>query len=61
MKKHKCDCCRKEIPIETSRKFCNACSLFTSDLKRKISNLELQIRKLKKEMYGVEDKRQKIK
>jgi len=60
MTKQKCECCRKEIEKQTSRKFCNACSLFTSDLKRKISSLKLQNHKLKLKIYYLEDKRQKI-
>ena len=56
----KCKCCGKEVVKFASRKYCCSCGEHINNLRKEISNLKFENRKLKMELYGVIDRRQRI-
>jgi len=51
----KCQCCKRRIEKIGGKKFCNRCSIYLSDLKRKVPYYKRKSRKLNKILYGVEN------
>ena len=53
--KKRCECCRKELKnIMGGQKYCNSCSVYLKDLRKKISSWRYQARRLRKIVYGQE-------
>ena len=55
--KDKCKCCGKDIIITANQKYCTNCSLTIGKLVSKIGALKHEVKKLKIELYGTDDKR----
>ncbi len=57
----KCECCGIELNVVMSSTiFCNKCSLYTTKLRGKISNLKIQVKNLRIKLYGIADGKQRL-
>jgi ribosomal protein L37E len=56
----KCKCCGKEVVKYASRKYCSACGEYRNNMMNEMAHLRLQNHKLKMELYGMVDRRQRI-
>ncbi len=53
--KKKCECCGKKLNrVFSQTKYCSACSLYTQDLRQKVSYYRRNFKKLNKILYGQE-------
>ena len=51
-KKLYCECCRKEITVQTCRKYCSACSVYIWKYRQKVGSLKHEIKNLRIKLYG---------